>query len=84
MVNKLKVSRARWAKGTSYYYRKRAKNWRSRATGEVRNSPTSSKVISHEETNYHPYGFQKKISKQKSRQAQKLFGVKGVRTGGRR
>ena len=72
---KPKLSRARWAKGTSYYYRKRAKNWRNKSTGEVRSSPKSKRVISHEPQGAHPYGFQKRISKRKAQQAQKLFGI---------
>lgn len=72
----LKPSRAKWQKNR--YYRKRAKNWRSKS-GKVYATSTSNRVISYEETNAHPYGFQKIISKRKARQAQKLFGVNGKR-----
>jgi len=81
MARKLKPSRAKW--NGENYYRKESKTWRNKRTGEVSKNLRGS-VISHEETGSHPYGMQKRISKRKAVQAQKLFGIKGIRTGGRR
>jgi len=85
MAKKLRVSRAKWDK--SWYQRKGKSGggvtWRNRTTGQVRKSSPSGKVLGYEKTSEHNYGG-KGMSRAKVKQAHKLFGTKGIRTGGRR
>lgn len=85
MAKKL-LSRSIWDKS---WYRRVGKTgggvtWRNRTTGQVRKGSPSGKVLGFEKTSEHNYGG-KGMSRAKVKQAHKLFGTKGIRSGrGRR